>query len=160
MLRGNGGQDIFFSPEDRYRLFLLIQGGLERFRHRVHAFCLMNNHIHLAVQVSDISLSRIVQNLSFRYTRWVNSQQKRMGHLFQGRHKAVLVGRDNYLLELVRYIHLNPVRTGLVMRAEDYAFDIGEADMCGASRKRSFSEARGVAAWAVSEAGQHTLADS
>ena len=73
MLRGNGGQDIFFCPEDRYRLFILIQEGIERFGHRVHAFCLMGNHIHLAIQVSDIPLSRIMQNLSFRYTRWINS---------------------------------------------------------------------------------------
>jgi len=120
MLRGNGGQDIFFAPEDRYRLFLLIQEGIERFGHRVHAFCLMDNHIHLAVQVSDIPLSRIMQNLSFRYTRWINSRYHRMGHLFQGRYKALLVDENGYLLELVRYIHLNPVRSGLVARPEDY----------------------------------------
>jgi REP element-mobilizing transposase RayT len=78
MLRGNGGQDIFFSPEDHYRMFFLIQEGVERFGHRVLAFCLMGNHIHLAIQVSDIPLSRIMQNLSFRYTRWINSRHKRM----------------------------------------------------------------------------------
>ena len=120
MLRGNGGQDIFFCPEDRYRLFILIQEGIERFGHRVHAFCLMGNHIHLAIQVSDIPLSRIMQNLSFRYTRWINSSYKRMGHLFQGRYKALLVDKDSYLLELVRYIHLNPVRAGLVDDPAEY----------------------------------------
>ncbi len=120
MLRGNGGQDIFFSRDDRYRMFFLIQEGVERFGHRVHAFCLMGNHIHLAIQVSDIPLSKIMQNLSFRYTRWINSSQKRMGHLFQGRYKALLVDKDSYLLELVRYIHLNPVRAGLVGTPSDY----------------------------------------
>ncbi len=100
MLRGNGGQDIFFCPEDRYHLFILMQEGIERFGHRVHAFCLMSNHIHLVIQVSDIPLSRIMQNLSFRYPRWVNSRHKRMGHLFQGRYKALLVDGDSYLLEL------------------------------------------------------------
>ena len=120
MLRGNGGQDIFFCPEDRYRLFILIQEGIERFGHRVHAFCLMGNHIHLAIQVSDIPLSRIMQNLSFRYTRWINSSYKRMGHLFQGRYKALLVDKDSYLLELVRYIHLNPVRASLVDDPDEY----------------------------------------
>jgi hypothetical protein len=68
----------------------------------------------LALQVGDIPLSRSMQNLSFRYTRWINWRQKRTGHLFQGRYKAVLVDGDSYLLELVRYIHLNPVRAGMV----------------------------------------------
>jgi len=122
MLRGNGGQDIFFAPADRHQLFFLIQEGVERFGHRVHAFCLMDNHIHLAIQVADIPLSKIMQNLSFRYTRWINIRYQRMGHLFQGRYKALLVEEDSYLLELVRYIHLNPVRSGLVARAEDYAW--------------------------------------
>jgi hypothetical protein len=80
----------------------------------------MGNHIHFAIEVADISLSRIMQNLSFRYTRWINSRQRKMGHPFQGRHKALLVDADSYLLELVRYIHLNPVRAGLVGDAADY----------------------------------------
>lgn len=114
MLRGNGGQDIFFDNGDRYRLYLLLQEGVERFGHRIHAFCLMTNHLHLAVQIADVSLSKIMQNLAFRYTRWVNRQQRRTGHLFQGRYKAVLVDGEAYLLELIRYIHLNPVRARLV----------------------------------------------
>ena len=61
-----------------------------------------------------------MQNLSFRYTLWINKQQKRMGHLFQGRYKAVIVNHESYLICLVRYIHLNPVRAGIVKRAQDY----------------------------------------
>jgi hypothetical protein len=80
----------------------------------------MTNHIHLALQVGDIPLSRGMQNLSFRYTRWINWREKRTGHLFQGRYKAVLVDGESYLLELVRYIHLNPVRAGMVTSPEDY----------------------------------------
>ncbi len=120
MVRGNGGQDIFLSSDDRCHFLLLLQEGVVRFGHRIHAFCLMTNHVHLAVQVADIPLSRIMQNLSFRYTRWFNRRQRRTGHLFQGRYKAVLVDRDAYLLELVRYIHLNPVRAGMVKEAGDY----------------------------------------
>ena len=120
ILRGNGKQDIFFEDQDRYRFYLLLQEGVERYRHQVHAFCLMTNHIHLAVQVADIPLSRIMQNLSFRYTRWVNWRHDRSGHLFQGRYKAVLVDGDSYLLELVRYVHLNPVRAGMVPTPEAY----------------------------------------
>ena len=120
ILRGNAQQDIFFDDEDRYRFYLLIQEGIERFGHRVHAFICMTNHIHLVIQVGNIPLSRIMQNLSFRYTRWVNWRQHRSGHLFQGRYKAVMIEADEYLLQLVGYLHLNPVRTGMVNKPDDY----------------------------------------
>ena len=120
MLRGNAGQEIFFDDEDRYHLYLLLQEGISRYGHRIHGFCLMSNHLHVAVQVRDEPLSRIMQNLSFRYTRWVNRKQKRIGHLFQGRYKAILVEEDSYLLELVRYIHLNPVRAKMVRQPSVY----------------------------------------
>jgi len=120
IMRGNARQDIFFNDEDRCRFYLLLQEGIERYGYRVHAFCLMTNHIHLAIQVGEVSLSRIMQNLTFRYTRWVNWRQKRSGHLFQGRFKAVLVDADSYLLELTRYIHLNPVRATMVKSPVEY----------------------------------------
>ena len=120
IFRGNDGQPVFLNDEDRHRFYLLLLEGTCRFGYRVHALCLMTNHIHLAIQVSDIPLSRAMQNLSFRYTRWINWRQKRTGHLFQGRYKAVLVDGDSYLLELVRYIHLNPVRAGVVKDPEEY----------------------------------------
>jgi len=120
MLRGNGGQDIFYSKADRYHFYLLLQQGIERYGHRIHGFCCMTNHTHLAVQVADVPLSSIMQNIAFRYTRWVNRRKQRIGHLFQGRYKAILVDGDSYLLELVRYIHLNPVRAGLVKDPIDY----------------------------------------
>lgn len=74
----------------------------------------------MAIQVGVIPLSRIMQNLSFRYTRWVNRRRHRSGHLFQGRYKAVLVDADTHLLELAAYIHLNPVRAGMVDKPELY----------------------------------------
>jgi REP element-mobilizing transposase RayT len=122
MLRGNVGQDIFFDAEDRHHLYLLIQRGVQRYGHRVHGFCCMSNHIHLVIQVADDPLSGIMHNLSFRYTRWINKKQARTGHVFQGRYKAILVDADRYFLELVRYIHLNPVRAGLVENPADYAW--------------------------------------
>ena len=120
MLRGNDGQDIFPSDADRFRLYLLLQEGTCRFGYRVHAFCLMTNHLHLLLQAGDIPLSRGMQNLAFRYTRWINWREKRTGHLFQGRFKALLIEGDSYLLELVRYIHLNPVRAGMTQNPEDH----------------------------------------
>jgi putative transposase len=122
MLRGNGGQDIFSSDTDLIRFNLLLQEGVERYQHRIHAFCLMRNHVHLVIQVGQVSLSRIMQNVSFRYTRHFNKYQKRIGHLFQGRYKALLVDSDSYLVELVRYIHCNPIRSGIVSKLDDYSW--------------------------------------
>jgi putative transposase len=88
----------------------------------VHAFCLMPNHLHLALQMGREPLSRGLQSLSLRYTRHINRTQDRFGHLFQGRYKALLVDADSYGLALVRYIHLNPVRARLVANPADYAY--------------------------------------
>jgi len=120
MLRGNGGQEIFFTEEDYAYLYGLLEEGTERFGYRIHAFCCMPNHLHLAVQVGEEPLAKPMQNLAFRYTRRINREHERVGHLFQGRYKAVLVDHDSYLLELVRYLHLNPVRAHLVDVAEAY----------------------------------------
>jgi len=120
ILRGNGGEDIFFARQDRTRFYLLLQEGVERYGHRIHAFCCMTNHVHLAIQVAEISLAKIIQNVSFRYTRHINKRKKRIGHLFQGRYKALLIDAETYLLELVRYIHLNPVRAGIVHKPDEY----------------------------------------
>jgi len=120
ILRGNAQQDIFFGDGDRYRFYLLLQTIVEKFGCRIHAFCLMTNHAHLAIQVGETPLSRIMQNLSLRYTTWINRRMNRCGHLFQGRYKAVLVDADSYLLELVAYIHLNPVRAAMVTDPEEY----------------------------------------
>ena len=70
MLRGKGGQAIFFDNDDRHHLYFLLQEGVAHYRHRFHGFCLMGNYVHLAVQVSDKPLAKIMQNLSFRYTHW------------------------------------------------------------------------------------------
>lgn len=130
ILRGNGKQDIFFNEGDRFRFHLLLQEATERYRCRIHAFCLMSNHIHMALQVSDNPLSRIMQNITFRYTRWINWRQQRSGHLFQGRYKAVLVDENEYLLELIRYIHLNPVRAGMVREPSAYPWS-SHLSYCG-----------------------------
>jgi REP element-mobilizing transposase RayT len=76
LLRGNAGQDIFFQIQDQEYFCRLLQEGHEKFGHRIHAFCLMANHVHLALQVADIPLSRVMQSLSQRYTGWINRQRK------------------------------------------------------------------------------------
>lgn len=130
ILRGNAREKIFFANIDRNRFYLFLQEGVERYRFRVHAFCLMTNHIHLALQVGDIPLSRIMQSLVGRYTRWVNWRKGRVGHLFQGRYKAVMVDANAYLAELVRYIHLNPVRAKMAGDPDEYPWSSHRA-YCG-----------------------------
>lgn len=120
ILRGNARQDVFFSPGDRHFFYELLAEGVTRFGYRVHAFCLMTNHLHLALQAGDSSLSAGMQNLSFRYTRYLNARLGRVGHVFQGRFKAFLVDQDRYGLALVRYIHLNPVRAKIVREPGAY----------------------------------------
>ena len=127
LLRGNAGETVFYDDQDRVRFCLLLQEGIERFGHRIHAFCLMGNHIHLLIQIADVSLSRIMQNLGVRFTLWMNRHHKRSGHIFQGRFKAILIDCDSYLLELVRYIHLNPVRAKMVANPEEYAWSAHRA---------------------------------
>lgn len=120
ILRGNDKQRIFFTANDRFHLFDLIGEGTARFDHRVHAYCLMSNHVHLLIETGTIPLSNVVQNFAFRYTQHINRTRSRTGHLFQGRFKSFLVDADSYLMELVRYIHLNPVRANLAQTAGSY----------------------------------------
>lgn len=120
MLRGNHGQDIFYSDKDRYNMCLLLQEGTEQYGHRIHAFCFMRNHVHLLIQVGEVSLSKIIQNLAFRHTRKINSRLNRSGRLYQGRFKSILIEEESYFLRLLRYIHRNPVRANMVEIPEDY----------------------------------------
>ncbi len=120
ILRGNARQAIFRGQDDILRFETILGQGVEKYDLRIYAYCWMPNHVHMALQVSEIPLSKMMQTLSQRYTRWFNHRYDRVGHLFQGRYKAILVDDQGYLLELIRYIHLNPVRAGLVSDAADY----------------------------------------
>lgn len=122
MLRGNDGRAIFVDDADRVHLGRVVGDGVRRYGHRIYAYCWMANHVHLALQCGAVPMSRIVHNLSFRYAAHFNRRHERCGHLFQSRYKAILVDADAYLLELIRYIHLNPVRAGLCNTADDYAW--------------------------------------
>ena len=119
-LHGNGNQPVFLDATDHTRFLLLLQEGIEKFGHKVYAYCLLPNVLQLVIEVDDVPLSRIMQQLGFRYTRWFNDWHGQAGHLFQGRYKAILVNPEDYLLELVREVHLAPVRTGLVDAPMNY----------------------------------------
>jgi putative transposase len=119
-LRGNHRQDIFFRPEDRQQLDAIVGEVIERFKSRLHAYCWMTNHIHALVQVGDTPLGTLIKRIAGRYARTVQRRFQTTGHLFERRYHAVLVDADEYLLELLRYVHLNPVRAGMVDQPDDY----------------------------------------
>ena len=123
MVRGDNREPIFFADRD-YRTYLrLLREAKGRFGCRVFAYALMTNHVHLMLQTDAAHpIAQIMQFLNTAYTVHINRRYQRVGHLFQGRYRSVLVEKDAYALELSRYIHLNPVRAGLCGRPEDYAW--------------------------------------
>jgi putative transposase len=118
--RGNEQKDIFRSRKDREKFLGYLESTKERYGAVIHAFCLMNNHYHLLLETPAGNLSQIMRHINGAYTTYFNVKRKRAGHLFQGRYKAILVEADSYALELSRYIHLNPLRIGIVDKPEDY----------------------------------------
>ena len=112
--RGNERREIFFSEEDRAAFLSILGEVVGRFTWRCHAYCLMTNHYHLLVETPDANLSKGMRQLNGVYTQYINRTHTRVGHLFQGRFKGILVQKEAYLLELARYIVLNPLRAGMV----------------------------------------------
>ena len=120
--RGNERKSIYRDDEDRQRYLDRLAFYREKFSFQLLAYCLMDNHVHLAIETGKAPLSRIMAGLQSSYTQYFNWRHARVGHLFQGRYKAFLVEEDPYGLALIRYIHENPVRAKVVERAEDYAW--------------------------------------
>lgn len=118
--RGNERRDIFRDDSDRNLYLARLAECRDRYEFGVLAYCLMPNHVHLAIERGPVPLSKIMLALHFYYSQKFNSRHERVGHLFQGRYKAFLVDLDRYLVALIRYIHLNPVKAGIVDRPEGY----------------------------------------
>ena len=94
----------------------------KRFNWIIHGYCLMSNHYHLFIETPEGNLSQIMRHINGAYTTYFNTKRQRVGHLFQGRYMAILVDADEYATNLSRYIHLNPVRAGIVSAPEDYSW--------------------------------------
>jgi len=118
--RGNERRIVFVDDEDRMRFLDTLHDYHDRFRIRVHAFVLMDNHYHLVLETPRGNLVKVMQGLNSGYTGYFNRKYQRSGHLFQGRYKAILVDKKGYLVELTRYVHLNPVRAQMADTPEVY----------------------------------------
>jgi REP element-mobilizing transposase RayT len=127
--RGNNQQLIFGSDDDHHRFLLQLALQKARLPFRLYAYCLMPNHIHLLLERLEDPISRIMQRLLTAYSQYHNRKYRKSGHLLQGRYKAILCQSDQYLAELVRYIHLNPVRARMVRRAQDFRYSSHRAYM-------------------------------
>ncbi|WP_428033655.1 REP-associated tyrosine transposase [Amphritea sp.] len=134
--RGNARAPIYFSDEDRDAFLTLLAEVCNRFNWACHAYCLMDNHYHLLIETADANLSKGMRQLNGVFTQYINRTHSRVGHLFQGRYKAILVEKDSYLQELSRYIVLNPVRARMVYNAEEWPWSSYRA-MVGLSEPRS-----------------------
>jgi REP element-mobilizing transposase RayT len=117
-LRGNERKAIVRDDDDRHRFVDALGASVLRHGAILHLYCLMDNHAHLVVETPHANLSAFMQNFQTRYIVWFNRRHQRWGHLMQGRYGARLVEADRYLLELSRYLHLNPVRTRTAERLE------------------------------------------
>ena len=118
--RGNARQDIYADNHDRATFLNLVDRTRTRYDWYVHAYCLMSNHYHLLIETGTPTLSKGMKLLNGVYTQSFNHRHQRVGHLFQGRYKAILVDKESYLLELARYIVLNPVRARMFRSAADW----------------------------------------
>lgn len=112
--RGDDRVDVFQNNNDRFAFLKWLEDTIKKHNIICHAYCLMDNHYHLLIETPDANLSCAMRDLNGHYTQWFNAIHDRVGHLFQGRYKAFLIEKEQYLLEVARYIVLNPVRARFV----------------------------------------------
>jgi len=118
--RGDGREDIYLDDKDRILFLEILKEQLDRYHVICYAYCLMSNHYHLLIETPESNLSLFMRQLNGIYTQSFNRCYRKVGHVFQGRYKSILVDKDNYLLEVCRYIVLNPVRARMVKKVEEW----------------------------------------
>jgi putative transposase len=148
--RGNERKKIFLSDRDREIFLRTLQQVKDRFHWLCHSYVLMDNHFHLLIETVEANLSRSMRQLNGVYTQEFNRRHSKVGHLFQGRFKAILIGKDDYLLEISRYIILNPVRAGIIGKAEEWLWSSYRATI-GIEKPPAFLSVD----WILSQCGQN-----
>ena len=120
MNRGRRAEAIFLEKKDYVSFIDLLKESVDLWNVRISAFCLLSNHYHLLIQTPDANLSRCMRHIDGVYTQRFNRSHHVDGQLFRGRYKSILIDADSYLLELIRYIHRNPIDSGIVKDLEKY----------------------------------------
>jgi REP element-mobilizing transposase RayT len=141
--RGNQRQQIFKTTEDYKRYLKILEDYKVRYDFVLYAYVLMGNHVHLLIETKAVPLSKILQGVNQSYTMYFNRRYATVGHLFQGRYKAMLCDKDSYLLSLVKYIHLNPVRAGRAKSPEAYPWG-SHGSYVGRARDRGIVDSEPV----------------
>ena len=137
--RGINKERIFRAKSDYKKYLFILRESKRKFKFLLYCYVLMPNHIHLVLETTKYgNISQIMQKLNSSYAMYVNKRRNRVGHLFQGRFFSRVVDKDSYLLELSRYIHLNPVKAGLVKEPEDYLWS-SYNDYCKSDFKSTFA---------------------
>jgi len=134
MNRGRRREEIFLSREDYENFIKILQETSESWNIKISAYCLMPNHYHLLVNTPEGNISRCMRHINGVYTQRFNRQRKTDGQLFRGRYKAVLVEADSHLLEVLRYIHRNPLRAGLAKKFDEFAWSSHRGYLSAAKR--------------------------
>lgn len=122
IIRGNNRQKIFLNRSCFLKFLKIIEESIKKFDHKILSYCLMTNHVHMIIHIHDDSLSNVMKNINFRYARWFNTEYKRIGHLFQGRYRSIAVNNEEYLINLFRYVHFNPVEAKMVLHVDHYSW--------------------------------------
>jgi len=120
IVRGNQRQKVFLEEKDFLKYLEFLGDYKDRYGFWIYAYVLMSTHVHLLMETGQVPLSKILQGINQRFTMYFNRRYGTVGHLFQGRYKAILCDKDAYLLSLVKYLHCNPVRAGMVKQPEEY----------------------------------------
>ena len=166
--RGNQKRRIFKDQADFQKYLLTLTVYKNRTGSRICAYVLMNNHVHLLIETGDIPLSKVMQGVNQTYTMYFNRRYRTVGHLFQGRYKAILCDRDAYLLALLNYIHKNPLRARITERLDAYPWSshhaytgknnpLGLVDVGQVLRLFSENKGRARAKYREFMAGEDTL---
>ncbi len=122
IVHGNQRQKTFTAESDYHAYIERLARYRKKYDYVLHAYCLMPNHVHLLVESSEQPLAKFMQGLQQSYSQYFNRKHRKTGHVFEGRYKAILCQKDQYLLQLIRYIHLNPVRACMVRSPERYRY--------------------------------------
>ncbi|MGI6549579.1 MAG: REP-associated tyrosine transposase [Syntrophomonadales bacterium] len=134
VMRGTNRQDIFHERDDYWRLLQIIAQTKPENNFELYGFCLMTNHVHLLIHEKEETIAKTMHRITTRYAGWYNYKYERSGHVFQGRYGSECVEDDRYLLTVIRYIHNNPVKAGMVSHPEDYRWSSIKAYYSGHKR--------------------------